>query len=101
MPSTHTLQRGTGAAASVEGVTRGTNLSRTRQGDCQSKLLLRVQAALDKPLPMCSWQWGGRERQEHCAVVCLSAVHLVQHYFGIKGCKSLAIYFKELLLWRW
>lgn len=69
MPSTHTLQRGTGAAASVEGVTWGTNLSRTRQGDCQSKLRLRVQAALDKPLPMCSWQWGGTEREEQCAVV--------------------------------
>lgn len=50
---------GTGAAASVEGVTWRTNLSRAGQGDCQSKLLLQVQAALDKPLPMCSWQWRG------------------------------------------
>lgn len=49
MPATHTLQRGTGAAASVEGVTWGTNLSRTRQGDCQGKLLLHVQAALANP----------------------------------------------------
>lgn len=32
MPATHTLQRGTGAATSVEGVTWGANLSRTRQG---------------------------------------------------------------------
>lgn len=99
MPATNTLQRGTGPVARVEGVTWGTNLSRTRQGDRQDKLLLKVQAALDPPQCLPGMEKQGK-RETMCSCVApfsLPGLGL----FWYQGCRSLAIYFKELLLWRW